>query len=90
MKRAIFAVIILLFTGVAWAAPPGATIVYQPMTAEGLAAGYPFEAWVYFDKSTDPAVPGYTFPAGDNTAIQISQGPQSSGSTPLWLASWRN
>jgi len=26
----------------------------QPMTATGLAAGHPFEAWFVFDKSADP------------------------------------
>lgn len=48
----------------AWASPPGATIQYQPMTSEGLAAGYPFEAWVVFDISSNPAVPGMALPAG--------------------------
>lgn len=46
------------------AAPPGATIEYQPMTSQGLAAGYPFEAWVVFDKSSNPAELGYALPAG--------------------------
>ena len=46
------------------ASPPGATIEYQPMTSQGLAAGYPFEAWVVFDKSSNPAEPGYALPAG--------------------------
>lgn len=46
------------------ASPPGATIGYQPMTSHGLAAGYPFEAWVVFDKSSNPAEPGYALPAG--------------------------
>ena len=64
MKKCLFAAVILLFAAITWATPPSATIVYQPMTSEGLAAGYPFEAWVYFDKSPDPAVPGYAFPAG--------------------------
>ena len=44
--------------------PPKATIEYQPMTSQGLAAGYPFEAWVVFDKSSNPAEPGYALPAG--------------------------
>ena len=64
MKRLLIAAILLLCASALWAAPPSATIVYQPMTSEGLAAGRPFEAWVYFDKSPDPAVPGYAFPAG--------------------------
>ena len=46
------------------ASPPRATIEYQPMTSQGLAAGYPFEAWVVFDKSSNPAEPGYALPAG--------------------------
>ena len=48
----------------AMAGPPKATIEYQPMTSQGLAAGYPFEAWVVFDKSSNPAEPGYALPAG--------------------------
>ena len=62
----------LLFTTLAFvalaasvmASPPRATIEYQPMTSQGLAAGYPFEAWVVFDKSSNPAEPGYALPAG--------------------------
>ena len=46
------------------ASPPGTTIEYQPMTSQGLAAGYPFEAWVVFDKSSNPAEPGYALLAG--------------------------
>jgi len=46
------------------ASPPKATIEYQPMTSQGLAAGHPFEAWVVFDKSSNPAEPGYALPAG--------------------------
>ncbi|HMK34067.1 MAG TPA: hypothetical protein VK463_03295 [Desulfomonilaceae bacterium] len=53
-----------LFTPMVSAAPPGATIEYQPMTGHGLAAGHPFEAWVVFDKPSDPTVPGYALPAG--------------------------
>ncbi len=64
MKRFLVTAIVLLFASLAWAAPPAATFVYQPMTSDGLAAAYPFEAWVYFDKPPDPAVPGYAFPAG--------------------------
>lgn len=60
-----FAALILgCFAMSADAAPPGATIEYQPMTSDGLAAGYPFEAWVVFDISSNPAVPGLTLPAG--------------------------
>jgi hypothetical protein len=44
--------------------PPKATIEYQPMTSQGLAAGYPFEAWVVFDKSSNPAEPGYALRVG--------------------------
>jgi len=46
------------------ASVPKATIEYQPMTSQGLAAGYPFEAWVVFDKSSNPAEPGYALSAG--------------------------
>ncbi len=66
MKRPVlvYSVFFLLFATVLWASPPGATIDYQPMTSEGLAAGRPFEAWIVFDKSPDPVVQGYAFPAG--------------------------
>jgi len=47
-----------------WAEPPRTIIAYQPMTAEGLAAGNPFEAWFVLDVSLNPAVPGYALPAG--------------------------
>jgi hypothetical protein len=56
------ALVVLATTVVA--GPPKATIEYQPMTSQGLAAGYPFEAWVVFDKSSNPAEPGYALPAG--------------------------
>ncbi len=46
------------------ASPPGATIEYQVMTSDGLAAGYPFESWVVFDIPSNPAVPGLALPAG--------------------------
>jgi len=54
----------IVFATTIIAAPPRATIEYQPMTSQGLAAGYPFEAWVVFDKSSNPAEPGYALPAG--------------------------
>ncbi len=60
----ILGIVLLLCAGGALADPIGATIGYQPMTSEGLAAGHPFEAWVVFDKSMDPAIPGYALPAG--------------------------
>ncbi|MGZ3512374.1 MAG: hypothetical protein ACXU93_00370 [Thermodesulfobacteriota bacterium] len=56
-------VLVVLATTV-MASPPKATIEYQPMTSQGLAAGYPFEAWVVFDKSSNPAEPGYALPVG--------------------------
>ncbi len=58
------ALLFALGAATAAAAPPGARIEYQPMTSDGLAAGYPFEAWVVFDVSSDPAVPGLALPAG--------------------------
>jgi hypothetical protein len=55
---------ILTLVSTVGAKPPGATIEYQPMTSDGLAAGYPFESWVVFDMSSDPTVPGLSLPAG--------------------------
>ena len=43
---------------------PATTVAYQPMVSAGLAAKQPFEAWLVFDKSSDPTVPGYDVPAG--------------------------
>jgi hypothetical protein len=40
------------------------SVAYQPMTATGLAAEHPFDAWFVLDKSADPSVPGYEVPAG--------------------------
>ena len=54
----------MVFATVLIAGPPRATVEYQPMTSHGLAAGFPFEAWIVFDKSPNPAEPGYAFPAG--------------------------
>ena len=73
MKKIVFAVGIFLFATGVWAAPPSATIVYQPMSSEGLAAGYPFEAWVYLDKSPDPAVPGYAFPGSSTFRVTFPE-----------------
>ncbi len=58
------ALIFLLFVMPAAGSTPGATIQYQPMTSDGLAAGYPFEAWVVFNISSDPNIPGLALPAG--------------------------
>ena len=46
------------------ATAPHTSVAYQVMVSTGLAARNPFEAWFVFDKSSDPAVPGYTIPAG--------------------------
>jgi hypothetical protein len=54
----------LLSAATAAAAPPGARVEYQPMASDGLAAGHPFEAWVVFDVSFNPAVPGLALPSG--------------------------
>jgi len=48
----------------ALAAAPATTVNHQVMVSNGLAARSPFEAWFVFDKSSDPAVPGYAVPAG--------------------------
>jgi hypothetical protein len=49
---------------VAEANVPKATIEYQVMTSDGLTTGFPFEAWVVFDISSNPIVPGIALPAG--------------------------
>jgi hypothetical protein len=60
-----FALLIMgIFAPAVEASPPKATIEYQVMTSDGLAAGYPFEVWVVFDISSNPAVPGLALPAG--------------------------
>ena len=64
VKKLVLTTVILLLAATAWTTPPPATIVYQPMAGDGFAAGYPFEAWIYFDRSPDPGVPGYAFPEG--------------------------
>jgi hypothetical protein len=75
----------LLFAATAGANPPGATIEYQVMTSDGLAAGYPFECWVVFKISSDPSVQGLALPAGATLRFtfprdftpQLSNGPQA-------------
>ena len=54
----------ILFASLAFAAPPPATVEYQPMVSTGLAADKPFEAWFVFDKAFDNRVKGYEVPAG--------------------------
>jgi hypothetical protein len=91
MKKFVVAAVILLVGSMAWASPPSATIIYQPMTSEGLASGHPFEAWVYFDKSPDPATPGYAFPAGATIRFKFPQAftPRSSpGPQAVLLNGW--
>ena len=58
------ALVIAFFTTIVGANPPGATIEYQPMTSDGLAAGYPFESWVVFNISSDPSIQGLALPVG--------------------------
>lgn len=53
----------------AHAGAPGVTVGYQPMISTGLAAKQPFEAWLVFDKSSDPSVPGYAVPAGTTVRL---------------------
>ena len=81
------------FTPMVSASAPGATIEYQPMTSYGLAAGYPFEAWVVFDKPADPTAPGYALPAGATFRFTFPEaftpqpaGPRTRGRPSLWLA----
>ncbi len=72
------------FTPMVSAAAPSATIEYQPMTSDGLAGGYPFEAWVVFDKPADPTVPGYALPAGATFRFTFPEAftPQPAGPRP--------
>jgi hypothetical protein len=58
------ALVIAFFTTIVGANPLGATIEYQPMTSDGLAAGYPFESWVVFNISSDPSIQGLALPVG--------------------------
>ena len=58
------AIVFAFLTTIVGASPPGATIEYQPMTSDGLAAGYPFESWVVFNISSDPSIQGLALPAG--------------------------
>ena len=79
-RMIIAAGLISLFSaGTIHASPLRATIEYQPMTSDGLAAGFPFEAWVVFDKSSNPGEPGYAFPAGATFRFTFPQSfaPQS-------------
>lgn len=79
MKRfALVSILMFLYTA-AWALPPSASIEYQPMTSEGLAAGKPFEAWIVFDMSANPVVPGLALPAGSTFRFKFPQAfePQS-------------
>lgn len=41
-----------------------ASVAYQPMVSNGLAAGQQFEAWIILDKSLEPSTPGYALPSG--------------------------
>ena len=59
---ALLVVVGLTFTNAAQAL--SASVEYQPMVADGLAAGHGFEAWILLDKPLDPSKPGYAVPAG--------------------------
>lgn len=65
--------VFMFFTTTVGANPLGATIEYQPMTSEGLAAGHPFEAWVIFDTSSNPTEPGLDLPAGATLRFTFPQ-----------------
>ena len=68
MKRnlaaALIGFLIALGAAPASAAAPKTSVAHQVMVSDGLAARRPFEAWFVFDKSSDPAMPGYSIPAG--------------------------
>lgn len=72
--------VFVFFATTVGAASPGATIEYQPMTSDGLAAGSPFEAWVVFNISSNPSIPGLALPAGATFRFTFPQAftPQSS------------
>ena len=72
--------VLVFFATTVGAASSGATIEYQPMTSEGLAAGSPFEAWVVFDISSNPSILGLALPAGATFRFTFPQAftPQSS------------
>jgi len=57
-------VVIFCLSGAEVARALSATVEYQPMVADGLAANQPFEAWIILDKPLDPSKPGYAVPAG--------------------------
>lgn len=50
-----------------------ASVAYQPMVSNGLAAGQPFEAWIMLDKPVDPAKPGYALPAGATMRFKFAK-----------------
>ena len=59
------------------------SVGYQPMVATGLAAGYPFEAWLWLDKARDPGVPGYAVPKGAVIGITFPKAFVPKGGLPL-------
>jgi hypothetical protein len=63
----------VFFAATAGANPPGATIEYQPMTSDGLATNYPFEAWVVFNISSDPHIQGLSLPTGTTFRFAFPQ-----------------
>jgi hypothetical protein len=70
---------------------PSTSVAYQPMVSTGLAARQPFEAWFVFDKSSDPAVPGYAVPAGGTIRFTFPRGftPKPGGSLgAVMLTGW--
>lgn len=67
----------------AQAAAPAMSVGYQPMVATGLAARRPFEAWLWLNRSRDPAVPGYAIPAGATIRITFPKGFRPRSGYPL-------
>ena len=70
------AVVLAVMTGssrISWADAPSMSIGYQPMVSNGLAAKQPFEAWLWLDKTTDPATPGYAVPAGATIKLHFPE-----------------
>jgi hypothetical protein len=73
LRKIVLTAIMVFFATTAWTTPPPVTIVYQPMTGDGFAAGSPFEAWVYFDRAPDPTIPGYAFPEGTTIRFKFPE-----------------
>jgi hypothetical protein len=64
---------IFLLSGTNPALAVTASVAYQPMVSNGLAAGQPFEAWIVLDKSLEPTQSGYAVPSGTTMRFKFPQ-----------------